>query len=360
MDNAKGHDEYGDRRNRVFAALAEQKLEALLVSGAANVRYLTGFTGSNGLLLMSAGDSVFLTDPRYTLQASIEVSCAVRVVQGPLYPAAAALAVKKRLERLAVEGANLRHDQYEALSEKVKLEPVSGLVEALRAVKTPSEIEEIRRSVLTNSKAFEQAVRAIKPGMRETDLAAEIEYRMRRLGAEKPAFETIVATGTRGALPHARPGSTRIENGSFVLIDMGAIQGGYASDMTRMVHLGRAPKKARETYRFVLEAQLAAIAAVRAGVSCDRVDRAARQVLKTAGLGKAFVHSTGHGLGLEIHEEPRIGKTSKTRLQAGMAITIEPGVYIDGWGGIRIEDTVVVTEAGCDVLTPTPKTLREI
>jgi Xaa-Pro aminopeptidase len=353
-------DEFQTRRERLSTLLAELKLEALLVNGAANVRYLTGFTGSNGILLAFPTGAAFFTDPRYTLQAAREVSCPVRIVRGPLYPAAAALTQKKRIRRLGMERGNIRYDQFETLAKTVTLEPTTGLVEGLRAVKSPAEIEKIRASVLTNSKAFEQGVRAIKPGMRESDLAAEIEYRMRRLGAEKPAFDTIVAAGERGALPHARPGDARIENGNLVLIDMGAMRDGYASDMTRMVHLGPAPKKTRETYRRVLEAQLAAIAAVGPGVSCDRVDRAARQVLRAAGLDKAFVHSTGHGLGLEIHEDPRLGKKSKTVLQPGMAITIEPGVYLDGWGGIRIEDTVVVTATGCEVLTPTPKQLREV
>ncbi len=353
-------DEYQERRNRLSALIEQEKLEALLVSAAANVRYLTGFTGSNGILLAFQGKSIFFTDPRYTLQAASEVSCSVREVRGPLYPAAAKLARAKHPRALAVERDSIRFEQYETLSEVLPLQPVSGLVEGLRTIKSAAETEKIRRATATNSKAFEQAVRSIKPGMRESDLAAEIEYRMRRLGADKPAFETIVATGKHGALPHATPGAAKIESGSLVLIDMGAMQEGYASDMTRMIHIGRAPKKTRETYRHVLEAQLAAEDAVRAGATADRVDRAARQVLKTAGLERAFVHSTGHGLGLEIHEAPRIGKKSRTRLEAGMAITIEPGVYLDGWGGIRIEDTVMVTATGCEVLTPTPKELREI
>lgn len=359
-DTIVAMNEFQTRRERLSGLLKEQKLEGMLVSGSANVRYLTGFTGSNGLMVAFPNGAVFFTDPRYTLQAAQQVSCAVRVVRGPLYPAAAAFAKKRHIRRLAIERDTIRYDQYETLADTVDVAPVSGFVEGLRAVKSADEVEKIRRSVITNSKAFEQGVRAIKPGMRESELAGEIEYRMRRLGAEKAAFDTIVATGARGALPHARPDATRIENGHLVLIDMGAMQEGYASDMTRMLHIGRASKKTRDTYRFVLEAQLAAIDAVRPGVTCDRVDRAARRVLETAGLGKAFVHSTGHGLGLEIHEEPRLGKKSKTLLEPGMAITIEPGVYLDGWGGIRIEDTVVVTATGCEVLTPTPKELREV
>ena len=353
-------DPFQARRDVLADSLAANKLEALLVGAPANVRYLTGFTGSNGILLALRTGAFFFTDPRYEIQAAGEVSCAVRVVRGPLYPAAAALASRKRIRRVAVERTGIRYDQYEALAQKVKIQPFTGLVEALRAVKSSTEIESIRRSVLTNSKALEQAVRAMKPGMRESDLAAEIDYRMRRLGAEKPAFETIVATGGHGALPHARPGGARLENGHLVLIDMGAMQDGYASDMTRMFHLGPAPRKTRDTYRAVLEAQLAAIAAVKPGVLSERVDRAARQSLKAAGLEKAFVDSTGHGLGLEIHEDPRLGKKSKTPLAPGMAITIEPGVYLEGWGGIRIEDTVVVTATGCEILTPTSKELREV
>jgi Xaa-Pro aminopeptidase len=183
---------------------------------------------------------------------------------------------------------------------------------------------------------------------------------MRRFGAERTAFDTIVAFGARSALPHARPSDARLENGQLVLVDMGAMRDGYASDMTRMAHLGTVPRKVRETYRVLLEAQQAAIAVVKPSVTGARVDRAARQVLKAAGLDKAFIHSTGHGLGLEIHEDPRIGKASKVKLQKGMAITIEPGVYLEGWGGIRIEDTVVVTAGGCEVLTPTSRELREL
>jgi Xaa-Pro aminopeptidase len=196
--------------------------------------------------------------------------------------------------------------------------------------------------------------------MKESELAAELEYRMRRLGAEKPSFDTIVAGGPRSALPHAQPTAARLESGDLVVVDMGALQEGYCSDMTRMLFLGTPGNKVKRTYRAVLEAQLAAIDAARAGVSTARVDRAARQVLKGYGLEKAFVHSTGHGLGLEIHEPPRVGKRDRTVLEAGMAITIEPGVYLEGFGGIRIEDTVVVTRTGCEILTPTPKELRVI
>jgi Xaa-Pro aminopeptidase len=227
-------------------------------------------------------------------------------------------------------------------------------------VKSAAEIALIRRSVATNSQAFDQAAANARVGMKEYELAAELEYRMRSLGAEKPSFDTIVAAGARSALPHARPGASLCRTGDLIVVDMGATQDGYCSDMTRMLHLGRPNAKTKRVYGAVLEAQLAAIDAVKSGASTAHVDRAARRVLKGYGLDRAFVHSTGHGLGLEIHEAPRIGRRDKNRLQAGMAITIEPGVYLEGFGGVRIEDTVVVTEGGCEILTPTSKELRVV
>ena len=228
-------------------------------------------------------------------------------------------------------------------------------------VKSGPEIALIRRSVEVNSKAFEAALRTVRPGRtREVDLAAEIDYRMRKLGAERPAFETIVASGPRSALPHAQPSQRIARENELLLIDMGATLDGYASDMTRVVFLGRPGTRIKRIYHAVLEAQLAAIDAVRPGVTAAYVDRQARRSLKSEKLDKAFVHSTGHGLGLEIHEPPRLGKGEKTRLREGMALTIEPGAYLEGFGGIRIEDTVVVTKNGCEVLTPTSKEVREL
>ncbi|HLI86585.1 MAG TPA: aminopeptidase P family protein [Bryobacteraceae bacterium] len=355
-------DEYAQRRGTVADGLAGRKLDALLVAFSPNVRYLSGFTGSNGSLLVMPGRAILFSDPRYQIQASEEVSCQVKIAKGSLVEAVAGAISRLRLRRIGYEPARMTCDWLDALRGKIparaSLEPVSGWIEELRMIKSAAELERIRKSVEINSRAFEQAVQQVKPGMRERDLAAELEYRMRRLGAEKPAFETIVAAGKRGALPHAQPTDARIENGSLVVVDMGAVQEGYSSDMTRMLFLGSPSPKVRRTYRAVLEAQQSAIEAVRPGASTASVDRKARKVLEGYGLEKAFVHSTGHGLGLEIHEPPRLGKRDKQRLQPGMAITIEPGVYLEGFGGIRIEDTVVVTENGCRILTPTSKELR--
>jgi Xaa-Pro aminopeptidase len=356
------NNEFESRRNTVAVGLAERKLDALLVAFSPNLRYLSGFTGSNGNLLLTRERSILFTDPRYQIQSAQETTCKIRIVKGPLAVAVNAAIGKLGLRRIGYEPARMTCDLLESLKAKLpmkaSLEPALGWIEELRMVKSAAEIERIRRSVVTNSLAFERTVARVKAGMKESDLAAELEYRMRRLGAEKASFETIVAGGARSAWPHAQPTAARLKAGDLVVVDMGAIQEGYASDMTRMLFMGTPGAKVKRTYRAVLEAQLAAIDAVRPGVSAARVDGAARIVLKAHGLDRAFVHSTGHGLGLEIHEPPRIGRRDKTKLQAGMAITIEPGVYLEGFGGIRIEDTVVVTEKGCDVLTPTGKELR--
>ncbi len=357
------NNEFEERRVVVSGGLAARKLDGLLVSFGPNLRYLSGFTGSNGSLLVLPDKAILFTDPRYTIQAGQEASCHVRISAGPLLLDLAAAIKRLGLKRIGYEPAHMTCEFFESLKSrlpmKASLEAVAGWVEELRQIKSADEIARIRRSVDTNSRAFEQAVGRMRPGMKEQDLAAELEYRMRRLGAEKPSFETIVAGGVRSALPHAQP-TTAPLRGGLVVVDMGAIQEGYCSDMTRMLFLGKPSARVKRAYGAVLEAQLAAIDAVRTGAKTARVDAAARNVLKGHGLDQAFIHSTGHGLGLEIHEPPRIGKRDKTTLQAGMAITIEPGVYIEGFGGIRIEDTVVVTEHGCEILTPTAKELRVI
>ena len=359
-----GGNPFEERRRKIAAGLEERKLDALLVSFSPNLRYLSGFTGSNGNLLILPERSVFFTDPRYLIQAGEEVSCDVKIAKGPLVLDVAAAIKRMKLSSIGYEPARMTCDFYESLNArlplKASLKPAPNWVEEMRAIKSPAEIDMIRRSVETNSRAFEQTVARVKPGMKEQELAAELEYRMRRLGAEKPAFETIVAGGARSALPHAQPTAAPLRPGGLVVVDMGAVQAGYSSDMTRMLFVGAPTPRVKRTYRAVLEAQLAAIDAVRAGASTSYVDGQARRVLKGYGLDRAFVHSTGHGLGLEIHEPPRIGSRDKHRLAAGMAITIEPGVYLEGFGGIRIEDTVVVTETGCEILTPTSKELRAV
>ena len=340
----------------------ELKIDALLVSGLPNVRYLSGFTGDNALLLIAPESTTLYTDPRYTIQASEECTCRIHIAtKGPLDAAVSDAIRRRRIKRIGFEASRIVYDVYLRLKQSLPLgstlKPIGPVIEKLRMIKSTGEIDRIRRSVWTNSQAFEKTIPSIRAGVSEAEIAAELEYQMRRLGAEHAAFETIVAVGPRSALPHARPGDRKAAKDELLLIDMGACLRGYMSDMTRMLFLGRPSPRVTKMYRAVATAQLAAIDAVRPGASTGQVDRKARQVLTSEGFGKAFVHSTGHGLGLEIHEPPRLGKRDQTRLEAGMVITIEPGAYIRGFGGIRIEDTVLVTKTGCEILTPTSKEL---
>ncbi|HZS56247.1 MAG TPA: Xaa-Pro peptidase family protein [Bryobacteraceae bacterium] len=349
-----------ERRDRLRAGLRLYRVSGWVVTALPNVRYLSGFTGSNAILLLSSDRAILFTDPRYQTQAALECDCDIKIVKGPLLIEVARWIQRLRLKSVAFEQNRIGYDDYVHLKELgigVRLKPVSGAIESLRAVKSAAEVATIRASVQLNSAALEQALRHFKYSMTEVDLAAEIEYRMRRLGADGTAFETIVASGERTALPHARPTDHPIREDELLLIDMGASVAGYASDMTRTFAAGKLDTKKRRMYRAVLESQLAAVHAVRPGVTCASVDAAARKVLRGFGMEKQFIHSTGHGLGLEIHERPRIGRKEATKLETGMVITIEPGVYQKGLGGVRIEDTVVVTTSGCQILTPTSKEL---
>jgi Xaa-Pro aminopeptidase len=235
-----------------------------------------------------------------------------------------------------------------------------GLVAGLRRRKDPQELAVMRRAAILAGQVVEQAVTLLKPGVREFEIAAEVEYQMRKRGASGAAFETIVAFGERAALPHARPTAKRLKKNEFVVLDLGAILAHYCSDITRTFYFGTAPKRIRMWYQSVQDAQVAAIAAVKNGASCGDVDAAARQVLERTGLDKYFVHSTGHGLGLEVHEDPRLGRGQKQRLEPGNVVTIEPGVYVEGIGGIRIEDDVAVHSDRTEVLTRIPRDLIEI
>lgn len=354
---------FAQRRARVLERLREEKekAEAFLTTALPNVRYLTGFTGSNGAVLLTPLRSILFTDPRYKTQSAQEADCQIVVGKGSLAKHITSAVKRQKLRSVAFELNRLSFEYHEHLAEALKgearLKPVNGLVETLRMIKSADEIGTIRASVQLNSAALEQALSRFKADMTETDLAAEIDYRMRLLGADGLAFDTIVAFGARTALPHAHPTARPIKSNELLLIDMGAMVSGYASDMTRTYVVGKAETKIRRIYGAVLDSQLAALAVLRPGISCAKVDQVVREVLRGHGLDKLFVHSTGHGLGLEIHERPRIGKKEAVKLETGMTVTIEPGVYEEGTGGVRIEDTVVVTERGCEVLTPTKKDL---
>ena len=352
--------EFSKRRQQLLPTLEEHRAQAFVITALPNVRYLSGFTGSNGALLLTPDRALLFTDPRYQTQAPLESDCEVKISKRSL-PSEIAVWIKRfRAKTVAFESNRISYSEYSALGEaamKVKLKGIDAAVEGLRMVKSPAEVEAIRRSVQLNSTALASALKRFRYSMTEAELAAEIDYQMRRLGADGTAFDTIVASGTRSALPHAHPTAAGVLRDELLLVDMGSSVAGYASDMTRTFAVGKLDTRKKRLFRAVLESQLAAIDSVKAGAACASVDRSSRALLASHGLDKLFIHSTGHGLGLEIHERPRIGRKEKMKLQAGMVITIEPGVYDEAVGGVRIEDTVVVTQDGCEILTPTKKEL---
>jgi Xaa-Pro aminopeptidase len=336
-----------------------------VVTHPANWYYLSGFTGESGALVVSRDGTTLLTDGRFTVQAKEEtLGVKVELQQGGLYPALGALLRKKRFGRVGYDPNQLTVAQWntlrKALGSNGRGFDATGVVERLRTRKDAQELAAMRKAAILASEVLEGVLKLVKPGVAENELGAEIEYQMKKRGASGASFETIVASGPRGALPHARPTPKKLRKNELVVLDLGAILGHYCSDMTRTVHVGRASKRVREWYRSVQEAQEAAVAAVRAGVTCGEVDAAAREVLKKNGLEQYFVHSTGHGLGLEVHEEPRVARRQTVRLEAGNVITIEPGVYVEGVGGIRIEDDVVVQAGRNEVLTRVKRDLIEL
>jgi Xaa-Pro aminopeptidase len=363
------------RQQRQRSDLPVHRLDALLVTHLPNILYLCGFRGSAGVLILTDARSMFFTDGRYTTQARSEVQGAQIVIgrKPPLAAAADWLATdsnKKKSGRRAtscrvgIEGEHLsvaaRNRLAVNLPSNLHLREAPNLVERARMVKDAQEIQRIRAAVLMGASLFERALAAIRPGVTETQVAAEMEYAAREVGAEAMSFPTIIASGKRSALPHGRASQAAVPARGFVVCDFGVILSDYCSDMTRTVYVGRPSSGERRAYQSVKEAQQAAVDAVRPGVSVGEIDRAARKSLQNSGLAKYFTHSTGHGVGLEIHEAPRVGAGQTEILQPGMVITIEPGVYVPDRWGVRIEDMVVVTEQGCEVLTPTSKELVEI
>jgi Xaa-Pro aminopeptidase len=350
--------------------LTKAGLPGLLVTHLADIRYLCGFTGSSAALAVTSRAARLFTDGRYTAQAAEEVSAAqVRIVaSSPSVAAVEWLAAQRGVKFAGFDPTHTTVAELTrwkaALPSRLRRGFLSALpaplVEPLRWVKDEDELALMSESALVGCKLFEHILGFIRPGLKEIEVAAELEHRARLLGAEGMSFETIVASGLRSALPHGRATSGRLPRRGFLTLDFGVILKGYCSDMTRTVFLGRPRAKERNAYQAVLEAQQAGVAAVKAGASCGEVDEAARSVLRKAGLAEAFTHSTGHGVGLEIHESPRIGAGQATRLLTGMVVTIEPGIYLAGQFGIRIEDMVVVTPTGGQVLTPAPKALIEL
>lgn len=356
------------RRKMTVAAAKVAGVDALLVTHLPDVRYLCGFTGSSGALVLLGGRAVLFTDGRYTAQARVEAQ-GTRVV---IATKPTVLAACEWIEAAGVSACGFDATQTtvagleamrKVVSAKVRrrlFRPVEALVAALREVKDADEIALMRKAAELGCGLFSGMLTYLDAGLTEVAVAAELEHAARLAGAEGMSFETIVASGARSALPHGRATMLKLPKRGFVTLDFGVVLGGYCSDMTRTVHLGRALPGEREVYDSVLEAQMAAVGAVAPGVTAGEVDEAARSVLRRDGLDKYFSHSTGHGVGLEIHEGPRIAAKQKQVLKQGMVITIEPGVYIPDKFGIRIEDMVQVTATGGEVLTPSVKAWIEL
>jgi Xaa-Pro aminopeptidase len=358
-----GRDQFAGRWRAVRRAMAEQEIEALLVTHLPDVRWLCGFTGSNAALAVTATKAALFTDGRYTTQAREETRGArVAIAKKSALRECAALLGESAKQAwfdpehtTVAELALMRSGLNAKKSRGFLVALKKPLVSALRMVKDGGELALMSRAAELGCSLFEAMLPRIESGMTEVALAAKLEFEARKRGAEGMSFETIIASGARSALPHGRATGAKLPRKGFVTLDFGVILNGYCSDMTRTVHVGGAAGEERAAYEAVLEAQEAAVAAVKPGATCGAVDEAARRILKKAGLGKYFTHSTGHGVGLEIHEQPRVAAGQEMPLSAGMVITIEPGVYLPGKFGIRIEDMVAVTKSGSRILTPVTK-----
>ncbi|HKW34382.1 MAG TPA: Xaa-Pro peptidase family protein [Candidatus Acidoferrum sp.] len=360
MDTAFQH-----RRRALGRLFHESRIDSLLVTHPANWLYLTGFTGESGALVVSKNGTTLITDGRFVVQAKGETTgVRIREQKGTVLESAAETLREARARRVGFDAIHVTVAQLQnarkAAKGRLKWIPAPAMVEALRARKDAAELAQMRKAAALAVEIVESAIGLLKPGVCEREVGAEIEYQMRKRGAFGPAFETIVAFGSRAALPHARPTAKRLRKNELVVLDLGVILGHYCSDITRTVFVGRAPKRIQTWYKAVLEAQGAAISSVGVGVSCGAVDAAARRVLEGYGLGRFFVHSTGHGLGLEVHEDPRVARGQARLLEPGNVVTIEPGVYSEGIGGIRIEDDVAVHAGRTEVLTRAPRHLIEI
>jgi Xaa-Pro aminopeptidase len=353
------------RRKKLRKLVRQAQAEALLVTNFKNVTYLTGFTGDDSYLLATLEDETLVTDMRYTTQLAEECPGLALEVRPPglsMLKAVTKALKRAKIERLGIEGTSATVAFQQSLAKALpdlQIVVTENLVERLRIVKDKDEIEATRVACQQARRAFDVVRAAMTPNMTELDVAAELEYQARRFGAKALSFPPIVAVGSRAALPHATPTSRQLSESDFTLIDWGANSGLYMSDLTRIVVTGRISPKLRKIYAVVLKAQLAAIDAIRPGLTGEQVDRVARRIITRAGYGKAFGHGLGHGTGLEIHEAPRLAVGQKTKLRPGMIVTVEPGVYVPGWGGVRIEDDVLVTRTGHEVLTDVPKQLED-
>ena len=358
------------RRRSLIARIRKLGLQAALVTDESNVTWLTGFTGDSSYLLIGPKLGVLISDTRYTVQISEEcdgLDVEIRDARRPMHAAVASVVDAARIDSLGIEAHSTSMATWQQISDAIsgarrstQIAQVDMVVNQLRAKKDAGEIAEIRLAIRQAERGFAAMTSVLESDKTELEVAHELEHLMRRFGAEGPAFEPIVAVGPRAALPHARPGSTRIGESGFLLVDWGAkTTGGYRSDLTRILVTRKIPPKLEKIHGVVLNANRQGIKAIRPGATLQSVDRAARRVIENSGYGKFFGHGLGHGIGLDIHEEPRLSPVAQGILEPGMVITIEPGIYIPGWGGVRIEDDVLVTRDGHEVLTSVPKRFED-
>lgn len=365
--------DYAGRLSGVRSRMSADGLDALLISDLINVRYLCGFTGSNGYLFVTQKDFRLLTDGRYAFQAADQVQGAEVQICGThqvVIDTLTGLVQGVGLKRVGYEGAHVTVlsrsrswepppglDKLGLYFPGAELVPTQRVVEELRQVKEAGEIAAIQRAAFIGDQAFEYILNKIKPGVSERVLALDLEFHMRKLGAEAMSFEPIVAAAERSALPHAHPSDRLVERGRFVLLDFGCVVDGYCSDMTRTVVMGPLDKRHKEIYELVAASQAAGLEALRPGIACGDVDKVARTVIDEAGYAEAFMHGLGHGVGLEIHEAPSLKKDLPELLESGHVVTVEPGAYFEDWGGVRVEDLVAVTQDGIQFMSRAPRDL---
>ena len=349
-----------NRRSRLTPFFEGNNLDAILFTNLANIRYLCGFSGSDGVLLLARDEAWFLCDSRYTTQAAEEVRGAEVREFSAKYEAVCSLITDRNIRRFGIEATHMLVSDFRQLSERLdrcELVGIGAALDSIRSCKDQDEIGVLGCVAALASASLEAVLASLVPGVRETDFALELEIEMRRRGAEARAFDFIVASGERGAMPHGKASDKLLRSGELVTIDFGAVKDGYHSDETVTVAVGRPSGRGREIHDIVRQAHDRAIAAVRPGVSCRDLDAVARDYIREQGYGDYFGHGLGHGVGLEIHEKPVVSPRSEAVVEEGMVFTIEPGIYIPGFGGVRIEDTVAVTADGCVILTQSPKDL---
>jgi len=359
-------DRIARRQEKLLQLLSKQKLSHILITCETNVRYLTGFTGEDSYLLIGKQHTLLLSDSRFETQIQQEcpgLEAVIRTAGVSMSQTVAEVLHQCQLAQVAVESSSLSHMEWERMQSElgsIIMISVAGLVEELRSIKDPHEISQIKAAIDQAERGFAVLKSTLELEQTELQAAHNLEHAMRSFGALNASFPPIIAVGTRAALPHARPTQQTIGSAAYVLIDWGCVnENGYASDLTRILVTGKLSSKVEKVYRVVLNAQLKAIEKIRPGVCCGDVDSAARRVIADAGYGKQFGHGLGHGVGLNVHELPRLGPNVSTILEPGMVVTVEPGIYLPDWGGVRIEDDVLITNDGCEVLSSVTKSLDE-